>query len=53
MLKKKFFIHDGKSQKPADIQRAMQALKIGEFIFTRKVGVSHKKKVKNKKGKKN
>jgi ribosomal protein S19 len=53
MLKKKFFIHDGKSQKPVVIERAMVGLKIGEFIFTRKVGVSHKKKVKNKKGKKN
>jgi ribosomal protein S19 len=53
MLKKKFFIHDGKSQKPVVIERAMVGLKIGEFIFTRKVGVSHKKKIKNKKGKKN
>ena len=52
MLKKKFFIHDGKSKKSITVERGMVGLKIGEFVFTRKVGVSHKKKVLNKKGKK-
>lgn len=52
MLKKKFILHDGKSYKPVLIDRAMVGLKIGEFIFTRKMGVLHKKKVLKKKGKK-
>jgi hypothetical protein len=30
----------------------MVGLKIGEFVFTRKMGVLHKKKLLNKKGKK-
>lgn len=51
MLKKKLFVHDGKAQKLITIERVMVGLKIGEFVFTRKIGVLHKKKV-NKKGKK-
>lgn len=49
MLKKKVLVHDGKSYKSILIDRFMIGLKIGEFIFTRKVGVLHKKKVSKKK----
>ncbi len=52
MLKKKFTLHDGKSYKSILIDRSMVGLKIGEFVFTRKMGVLHKKKVLKKKGKK-
>lgn len=52
MLKRKFILHDGKSYKPVFIDRTMVGLKIGEFIFTRKMGVLHKKKVLKKKSKK-
>ena len=52
VLKKKFFIYDGKSTRLVSIDRNMIGFKIGEFVFTRKMGVSHKKKVLNKKGKK-
>jgi ribosomal protein S19 len=52
MLKKKFNIYDGKSTKSVMVDRAMVGLKIGEFVFTRKMGVLHKKKVLKKKGKK-
>lgn len=51
MLKKKFNVHDGKTVKGVVIERWMIGLKMGEFIFTRKMGVLHKKKV-IKKGKK-
>lgn len=52
MLKKKFILHDGKSYKPVLIDRSMVGLKVGEFVFTRKMGVLHKKKSIKKKGKK-
>lgn len=52
MLKKKFSVHDGKSVKHITVERSMVGLKIGEFVFTRKMGVLHKKKVLKKKGKK-
>jgi ribosomal protein S19 len=52
MLKKKFNVYDGKSVKSVGIDRTMIGLKIGEFVFTRKMGVLHKKKVLKKKGKK-
>lgn len=52
MLKKKFNVYDGKSIKSVLIDRTMIGLKIGEFVFTRKMGVLHKKKVLKKKGKK-
>jgi ribosomal protein S19 len=52
MLKKKVLIYDGKSFKSLLVERKMIGLKVGEFIFTRKIGVTHKKKVINKKGKK-
>lgn len=52
MLKKKFNIYDGKSTKSMVVDRVMVGLKIGEFVFTRKMGVLHKKKVLKKKGKK-
>lgn len=51
MLKKKFSVHDGKSVKHITVERSMVGLKIGEFVFTRKMGVLHKKKVLKKKGK--
>lgn len=51
-LKKKISVHDGKSIKLLVVDRAMIGLKIGGFIFTRKMGVVHKKKVLKKKGKK-
>lgn len=49
MLKKKVLIYDGKAHKNILIDRFMIGLKIGEFVFTRKVGVLHKKKVSKKK----
>lgn len=52
LLKKKFMVNDGRSVKKITVERNMIGLKIGEFIFTRKMGVLHKKKVLNKKGKK-
>jgi ribosomal protein S19 len=52
MLKKKFSIHDGKLSKTIIIERNMIGLKVGEFVFTRKMGVLHKKKVLKKKSKK-
>jgi ribosomal protein S19 len=52
MLKKKFLVHDGKVSKAITVERSMVGLKIGEFVFTRKMGVLHKKKVLKKKGKK-
>jgi ribosomal protein S19 len=52
MLKKKVIVHDGKTYKSVLIDRIMVGLKIGEFVFTRKMGVLHKKKVLKKKGKK-
>ncbi len=52
ILKKKFTVHDGKSYKSILIDQSMVGLKMGEFIFTRKMGVLHKKKVLKKKGKK-
>jgi ribosomal protein S19 len=51
-LKKKFIVNDGQSFKKLVIERNMVGSKIGEFIFTRKMGVLHKKKLLNKKGKK-
>jgi ribosomal protein S19 len=52
MLKQKLPVYDGKSFKLLVIERKMIGLKVGEFIFTRKIGVTHKKKILNKKGKK-
>jgi ribosomal protein S19 len=52
MLKKRFTLHDGKSCKSILVDRSMVGLKIGEFVFTRKMGVLHKKKSIKKKGKK-
>ncbi len=52
MLQKKFFVNDGRASKFFAIERNMVGLKMGEFVFTRKMGVLHKKKVLNKKGKK-
>lgn len=49
MLKKKFFLHDGKVKKIIFISRPHIGSKAGEFIFTRKVGVVHKKKKSKKK----
>lgn len=52
MLKKKVIVNDGKANKSIIIERNMIGLKVGEFIFSRKMGVLHKKKTLNKKGKK-
>jgi ribosomal protein S19 len=53
LLKKTVSVHDGKTDKCITVDRTMVGLKIGEFIFTRKIGVLHKKKkVLKKKGKK-
>lgn len=52
MLKKKVIVNDGKTNKSIIIERNMIGLKVGEFIFSRKMGVLHKKKTLNKKGKK-
>jgi ribosomal protein S19 len=51
MLKQKFLVHDGRSVKFLLVSEHMIGFKAGEFTFTRKMGVSHKKK-KIKKGKK-
>lgn len=52
-FKKKVSVHDGKVDKNITVDRSMIGLKIGEFVFTRKIGVLHKKKkVLKKKGKK-
>lgn len=52
IVKKKFLVHNGKSYESISIDRKMVGLKIGEFVFTRKMGVLHKKKILNKRGKK-
>ena len=52
MLKKQFDLHDGKLVKSIAINRDMVGLKIGEFVFTRKMGILHKKKNLKRKGKK-
>ena len=49
MLKQKVLIYDGKSSKLLTIERKMIGSKVGEFVFTRRIGVTHKKKVLNKK----
>ena len=49
MFKKKFTIHDGKDYKSVSISRFMLGLKIGQFVFNRKMGSIHKKKDKRKK----
>jgi ribosomal protein S19 len=51
MLKQKFLVHDGRSSKALLVNQHMVGFKVGEFVFTRKMGVLHKKK-KIKKGKK-
>lgn len=51
-LRKEILIHNGKVIEPLIIKREMIGSKIGEFIFTRKIGVLHKKKNKNKMKKK-
>jgi ribosomal protein S19 len=52
MLKKKFYIYTGKEAKYFTVERQFIGLKLGQFVFTRKMGVIHKKKQKNKRGKK-
>lgn len=47
-LRKSFITYNGKSFNELIIKREMVGLKLGEFIFTRKIGVLHKKKIKNK-----
>jgi ribosomal protein S19 len=47
-LRKSFLIYNGKSFNTLLVKREMVGLKIGEFLFTRKIGVLHKKKNKNK-----
>ena len=49
MLKQKVSIYDGKSFRLLTIERKMVGSKVGEFVFSRKIGVTHKKKVLNKK----
>jgi ribosomal protein S19 len=51
-LKKAFNIYTGKDLKSITIERGMIGRKIGEFIFTRKMGAIHKKKEKIKKSSK-
>lgn len=51
-LKKTFSVYDGKNNKSIIIERSMVGHKIGEFVFTRKMGAIHKKKVKVKKSSK-
>ena len=43
-FKKKFLVYDGKHIKNFFIRRFMLGLKVGEFVFTKKMGVIHKKK---------
>lgn len=51
-LKKTFKVYTGKENKLMVIERSMIGQKIGEFIFTRKIGAIHKKKEKIKKSSK-
>lgn len=51
-LRKVFTIYNGKAFTEFIVKRENIGFKLGEFIFTRKVGVQHKKKVKLKQGKK-
>lgn len=51
-LKKTFNVYNGKDSKLILIERSMIGRKIGEFIFTRKMGAIHKKKEKIKKSSK-
>lgn len=47
-LRKDICIYNGKTFNNLIIKREMVGLKLGEFIFSRKIGVLHKKKIKNK-----
>lgn len=51
-FKKKFQLHNGKELKELVIDRLYVGHKFGEFVFTRKVGQIHKKKIKSKGSKK-
>jgi ribosomal protein S19 len=50
-LRTQFRVHNGKNIGKLLIKREMVGAKIGEFIFTRKMKVTHKKKDKKKKKK--
>ena len=52
MFKKKFTVHDGKALKNITINRFMLGLKIGQFVFNRKLGSINKKKKNDKRKKK-
>lgn len=53
LYKKKVKVYDGKHLKPLTIAEGMFGLKAGEFVFSRKFGQLHKKKIlKNKQTKK-
>jgi ribosomal protein S19 len=51
-LKKTFAVYNGKEKKLMVIERNMIGRKLGEFVFSRKMGTIHKKKVKIKKSSK-
>jgi ribosomal protein S19 len=52
MLKKKIHFYNGKEKKFIFTEKLHVGLRLGEFCFTRKVGVNHKKKLLIKKTKK-
>jgi ribosomal protein S19 len=45
-LKKKLIAYNGKELKELLIERGHIGRKVGEFVFTRKMGQIHKKKIK-------
>lgn len=49
MVKKKFLVQCGKETKYFLIERHMVGYKVGEFLSSRKISVTHKKKLINKK----
>lgn len=51
-LRKTFLVYNGKTVSEFVVKRENIGFKAGEFVFTRKIGVQHKKKIKLKKGKK-
>ncbi len=52
MLKKKIHFYNGKEKKFIFTEKLHVGLRLGEFCFTRKIGVNHKKKLLIKKTKK-
>lgn len=45
---RKFFLYDGREMKSFLVEKQQLRHRFGEFLFTRKVGVVHKKKINKK-----